>query len=156
MSPAVQDRALVPTGTWTTFTLDGELLALRVEDVQEVLEVQPLTPVPLAPEHVVGLLNLRGHVMTAVDLRAVLRFPRREQPAKHLVVVRAHDHLVALVVDAIGDVVDLPGEAWRPAPDTLAPEHRPFVLGICQTEGKLVLGVRTEAVVADERPGRTA
>lgn len=149
-------QTIVPTGTWATFTLAGELLALRVEDVQEVLVAQPLTPVPLAPPHIVGLLNLRGHVMTAVELRRRLRFANREREAENLVVVRAHDHLVALLVDSIGDVLELPGDDWRSAPETLAAEHRPFIFGICPVEGRLVLGLRTEAVVADERPGSAA
>ena len=64
-------------GMWATFRLAGEVLALRVEDVQEVLMVQPLTPVPLAPAHIVGLLNLRGSIMPAIDLRRRLPQLRR-------------------------------------------------------------------------------
>jgi purine-binding chemotaxis protein CheW len=153
---SAKGRSLAPSGTWATFKLAGELLALRVDDVQEVLMLQPLTPVPLAPAHIVGLLNLRGHIMTAVDLRRRLRFPAREGEAENLIVVRAQDRLLALVVDSIGDVIEVKGDEWQPPPDTLAPEHRPFTFGICMRERQLVLGVRTEAVVADAEERRAA
>lgn len=137
--------------TWATFHLGEELLALRVEDVQEVLMPQPLTPVPLAPGYVVGLLNLRGQILAAVDLRRRLGFPPRQGEAENLVVVRGSEQLMALLVDSIGDVLELPEEAWRAPPDTLAAAHRPYVHGICPVEGGLILGLRTEVVTSDSQ-----
>jgi len=139
-----------PTGKWATFQLASETFALRVADVQEVLMPQPLTPVPLAPDYIVGLLNLRGQVMPAIDLRRRLRFaPREGERAGSLLVIRLQDHLVSLVVDEIGDVLELPGDDWRAPPETLAEQHRDFVFGICAHESDghhLVLGLRVESL----------
>jgi purine-binding chemotaxis protein CheW len=139
------------TGRWATFWLAGELLALRVEDVQEVLMNQPLTPVPLAPDHIVGLLNLRGQIMPVIDLRRRLRFPPRAPGSDgNLLVMKSDDELVSLLVDNIGDVLELPESGWCPSPDTLAAEHRAFVFGICPIEGHVVLGLRVEALTSDD------
>lgn len=151
---STHDTQRFPTGKWATFHLASETFALRVEDVQEVLMPQPLTPVPLAPEYIVGLLNLRGQVMPAIDLRLRLRFPPREggKPGS-LLVIRRHDRPISLVVDEIGDVLELAGGDWRPPPDTLAGEHRGFVFGICphDTDGRqLVLGLRVESLSGEQ------
>ncbi len=88
---------------WCTFHVADGLYGLEVERVHEVLRAQPLTRVPLAPPAVAGLLNLRGQIVPAVDLRTLFgRTPR--EGAGGFVVVRAADGLIALVVDAIGDV----------------------------------------------------
>lgn len=69
-------------GPWATFFLDDEVFAISAEDVREVMMEQPLTPVPLAPDHIMGLLNLRGQIMPAIDLRKRLQFLPR--PPSHL------------------------------------------------------------------------
>ena len=139
------------SGRWATFSLGEETLAVRVEDVQEVLMQQPLTPVPLAPAHIVGLLNLRGQIMPAIDLRRRLQFPARAAATEaSLLVLKTKDHLMAVVVDAIGDVLDLPAESWRPPPDTLAAQHRAFVFGICPIDHGVVLGLRVGTLESDD------
>ena len=159
-----QDNALLAdyvgqaeSAQWATFFLNREMFALRVEDVQEVLMQQPLTPVPLAPDHVVGLLNLRGQVMSAVDLRTRLHFPPRPADvATHLLVLRGREGLVSVLVDEIGDVLTLPTSSWRAPPDTLAERHRGFVFGICPIEKHVVLGLRVAALSGDEDSVRQA
>jgi purine-binding chemotaxis protein CheW len=142
---------------WATFFLHGEMFALRVEDVQEVLMHQPLTPVPLAPDHIVGLLNLRGQVMSTVDLRSRLHFPpRAEGAACSLLVLNATEGLLSVVVDEIGDVLSLPTAAWREPPDTLATRHRGFVFGICPIDGHVVLGLTVTRLSADDDSARRA
>ena len=138
---------------WATFLLAGELFALRVEDVQEVMMYQDLTPVPLAPSHIVGLLNLRGQIMPAVDLRRRLQFPdRAEVDRPGMIVLKRNGVLVSLVVDEIGDVLELPTSGWRESPDTLSPHHRSFILGICPIENHVVLGLNIEGLIADDEP----
>jgi purine-binding chemotaxis protein CheW len=138
------------SGKWLTFWLAGEMFGLRVEDVQEVLMQQPLTPVPLAAEHIVGLLNLRGQIMQAIDLRRRLHFPPRTDGGNSsLMVVKQDENFVSLLVDDIGDVLELAPEDWREPPDTLAAQHRGFVLGICPIENHVVLGLRVESLSGD-------
>lgn len=148
---SVHKEATSSSGRWATFFLAKEMLAVRVEDVQEVLMQQPLTPVPLAPNHIVGLLNLRGQIMPAIDLRRRLHFaPRDDGGTPSLLVLKTQDNLISVVVDEIGDVLELPQERWLPSPDTLAASHRHFVFGICPIEKHVVLGLRVEAVAGDE------
>jgi purine-binding chemotaxis protein CheW len=145
------------TAMWATFFLNGEMFALRVEDVQEVMMHQPLTPVPLAPDHIVGLLNLRGQVMSTVDLRKRLHFPARaEGSACSLLVLNADEGLLSVVVDDIGDVLSLPTAAWREPPDTLAARHRGFVFGICPIDGHVVLGLTVTRLAADDEASQQA
>lgn len=141
------------SGKWATFLLAGEMFAVEVEDVQEVLMEQPLTPVPLAPDHIVGLLNLRGQIISAIDLRRRLHFAARQpgESTKLLVVTSGGAHF-SVVVDDIHDVLELPEERWRPSPETLDPRHRDFVRGICPIDGHMVLGLDVRAL--DDDAGR--
>jgi purine-binding chemotaxis protein CheW len=147
MNTATPDRDLSDSDTWATFFLSGEMFALPVEDVQEVLMDQPLTPVPLAPEHIRGLLNLRGQIMPAIDLRRRLDFSARadDKPGS-ILVVKTSTHLISVLVDQIGDVMRLAREHWRAVPDTLPEQHRAFVFGICPIQEHIVLGLRVDVL----------
>lgn len=137
---------------WATFRLGSEIFALRVDEVQEVLMNQPLTPVPKAPAYLVGLLNLRGQIVPAIDVRRRLAFPPRDDAeSTSLVVLRHAGDLYGLVVDEIGDVLELEADAWRKPPPTLPAEHVPFVRAMCPVEGEIVLGLRAERLTDDPR-----
>lgn len=142
---------LASASRWSTFVLGEEMFALRVDDVQEVLLLPPITPVPLAPSHVLGLVNLRGQVMAALDVRGRLACPpRKAKPSEKLLVLHVDGMLVSMVVDEIGDVVELDPEQWQPIPETLPMEQRHYVTGLYPLEGKLVLGLKMPALIADE------
>ncbi len=144
-------RLLNERGQWATFTLGSEQFALAVEDVQEVLLAQPLTPVPLAPAQIIGLLNLRGAVMPAIDLRVRLGFsPAVDLTNQKLLVLKTPDGLVSVVVDEIGDVLEIEGNAWKPAPDTLHAQHRSFVFGIYPMSTGVLLGLSVSTLCAEE------
>jgi purine-binding chemotaxis protein CheW len=135
---------------WATFTLNGEVFALRVHDVQEVLMYQALTPVPLAPDYIVGLLNLRGQIMPAIDLRRRLHFPPRgDAQGASLLVLESQGVLMCIVVDEIGDVLELPSSGWQAAPDTLAAQHRGFLFGICPLDKQVVLGLHVDGLLGE-------
>ena len=104
---------------YATFEVDDQLFGVPVAIVQEVLSFSEYTPVPLAPKAVGGLFNLRGQVIAAVDLRVQLGLPPRDLagPAMN-VIVRTEDESVSLLVDRIGEVVDLSEDAFEPPPDT--------------------------------------
>src|SRR4051812_36691478 len=104
-----------------TFYLDGLLFGVEVERVQEVIRYQEMTPVPLAPAVVRGLINLRGQIVTAIDLRRRLELPEREgrQKLPINVVIRAGEEPISLLVDEIGEVVEEAENALEPAPPTL-------------------------------------
>src|SRR3954454_16474957 len=105
---------------YCTFTVDGHYFGVDVLRVQEVIRAQPMTRVPLAPPVVRGLINLRGQIVTAIDLRRRLGMPDRaaDRPPVN-VVVRTDDGAVSLLVDEIGDVIAPPEAAFERPPATL-------------------------------------
>jgi purine-binding chemotaxis protein CheW len=131
---------------YCTFVLDGHLFGVPVSSVQEVLKAQSVTRVPGAAREVSGLMNLRGHIVTTMDLRTRLGLPPREDGAGSVsVVVRtAEHHTVSLVVDAIGDVLEPSDDSVEPAPETTPVEIRPLVTGVCKLEHRLMLLLDTE------------
>ena len=123
-----------------TFFLDDLFLGVEVEKVQEVIRHQETTRVPLAPEVIGGLINLRGQIVTAINLRRRLELPpRKGSEAPMNVVVRTDDGAVSLLVDEIGDVVEVePADFERP-PDTLQGEARELIGGAFKLKGRLLL-----------------
>ena len=95
-----------------TFLVDGQMFGTPVARVQEVIQHQVMTPVPLAPEVVTGMINLRGQIVCAIDLRRRLQLPERAaDPISMSVVVRTNQGTVNLLVDEIGEVIEVTDEA---------------------------------------------
>jgi purine-binding chemotaxis protein CheW len=127
---------------YATFEVDDQLFGLDVAIVQEVLSFHEYTPVPLAPAAIGGLFNLRGQVIAAVDLRVQLGLPGRdlEGPAMN-VIVRTDEESVSLLVDRIGEVVELSDDAFEPPPDTLTGPCRDLINGAFKLDGRLMLAL---------------
>jgi purine-binding chemotaxis protein CheW len=127
-------------GQYCTFFVRGLFLGLEVTCIQEVIRAQPLTVVPLTSSVIAGLMNLRGQIVTAIDLRARLGLPVREPDARPLnVVVRTSDGAVSLLVDEIGDVIEVDAESFERPPDTLSDEARELIRGAYKLKGRLLL-----------------
>ncbi len=132
-----------------TFSLDGRLYGVDVTAVQEVLRGQPRTRIPLAPQSVSGLINLRGQVLSAVELRAQLGLADRDpEQEPMLVVVRVDGEAMALLVDSIGAVMDVDEEQFELPPDTLTGPAREFVRGAYKLDGQLLLALDVERAAA--------
>jgi purine-binding chemotaxis protein CheW len=146
---AATEAALSATsGQLATFRLDGDLYGVEVEHVQEVLKSQGLTRVPLAPPAVAGLINLRGQVVTAIELRERLgRPPRPEGTDAVVIVVRLHGEAVSLLVDSIADVVDVEAKDFEAPPDTLDGQARELIRGAYKLDGKLLLALDVQKAV---------
>ena len=128
------------TGLYSTFTVADRYLGVPVERVQEVLRAQPITPVPMAHGHVEGLLNMRGQIVTALNLRARLGLPPREPDAPTAnVIVLTEDGPLSLVVDALGDVVPVHEGLFEPPPDTLQTDTRHLIKGAYKLDDALLL-----------------
>jgi purine-binding chemotaxis protein CheW len=122
-----------------TFVLDRRLFALEVEHVQEVLRPQVMTRVPLAARGVRGLVNLRGEILTAFDLRTRLGLPPATMETSTKIVVRRDDRPVALLVDDVRDVMEIPTRRIERPPITLTGPISRFVRGVVRLERELVL-----------------
>jgi purine-binding chemotaxis protein CheW len=131
-----------------TFFLDEFFFGVEVEKVQEVLRYQEMTRVPLAPATIRGLINLRGEIITAIDLRRCLQLS--EAPADQLpmnVVVQDQEGGTSLLVDRIGDVLQVDEEAFERPPSTLLGVARELVRGAYKLEDRLLLVLDTEKLV---------
>jgi purine-binding chemotaxis protein CheW len=133
---------------YCTFFVNGQFFGVEVLNVQEILRYQQMTCVPLAPPTVQGLINLRGQIVTAIDLRRRLDLPARpdhELPMN--VVVRSEDGAISLLVDEIGDVVELSDEGFEHPPETLRGVARDLIKGVYKLKGRLLLVLDTERTV---------
>jgi len=126
----------------TTFTVDGLLFGVEVHRVQEVIRCQEMTTVPLAVEGVAGLINLRGEVVTAIDMRTQLGLaPRADGEMPMNVVVRVDDESVSLLVDAIGDVANVTSEQFEEPPETMTGVAAALTLGAYKLDDRLLLAL---------------
>ncbi len=127
------------TSQFCTFYLEGLLFGLELPGVQEVIRNLEITQVPLAPAAVRGLINLRGQIVTAVDLRKRLALqPPATDAIPVNVVVRSAEGAVSLLVDEIGDVVEVDQSTFERAPQTLTGPVRAMILGVYKLDGRLL------------------
>lgn len=134
---------------YVTFTVEQGLYGVDVQRVQEALRAHDRTRVPLAPEGVAGLVNLRGQVVLTVDLRPRLGLPPvGDEVQQMMVVVQVGGETVSLLVDQVGDVVDVPPERIEPAPDTLDPTIRPLIQAACTLDERLLLVLDVDEAAA--------
>ena len=138
-----------------TFHVDGFFMGIEARFVQEVLRQQPITHVPLVGNEVSGLVNLRGQIVTAVDLRARLGLKPIESIAKAMhVVIKTDDGPVSLLVDDIGDVLDATDDSFEPPLDTITGVMREVITGVYKLEGKLLLALDTRRCASPTEPAR--
>lgn len=144
---------------YCTFYAGDMYFGIWVREVQEVLQYQDMVSVPLASPVVRGLINLRGQIVTAVDLRRRLGLPDRlsredggSDPMN--VVVRTEDGAVSLLVDQIGDVVEVDEHTFEPPPETLAGHIRDVVEGVYKLDGSLLLILDAQQAVEVPAPRR--
>jgi purine-binding chemotaxis protein CheW len=122
-----------------TFHVGDLFLGIEVERVQEVLRGCDITPVPTAPPSVRGLINLRGQIVTAVDLGSRFGLADQEDGGSTVLVLRTGSRLISFVVDRSGDVVEVDESSFEKPPDTLKGESRRLIRGTYKLDRKLLL-----------------
>ncbi|MCC6136621.1 MAG: chemotaxis protein CheW [Candidatus Contendobacter sp.] len=143
-----------------TFFLDDRFFGVDVEKVQEVIRYQIITPVPLAPPVVRGLINLRGQIVTAIDLRRLLQV--EDTLADRLpinIVFQTWQGIFSLLVDRIGDVLEVDQSCFEHPPDTLEGIARELIQGAYKLQGRLLLLLNVEKLFSPailNRQRRTA
>lgn len=140
---------LVEGGKYCSFKVGELLFGIDVQDVQEVLRYQEITRVPLAPPVVRGLINLRGQIVTAVDMRRQLNM--EDRPAGVLpmnVIVRTREDPISLLVDEIGDVIEVDPEGFEDIPPTVSGVVRELMTGVHKLSDSLLLVLKTERAVS--------
>ena len=156
MSSDVKAELVQTRGQYSTFFVEDMFFGVDVLHVQEVLRAQQMTPVPQAPEVIEGLINLRGQIVTAVDMRRRLNLPPRPgSKAPMNIVVRTEDGAVSLLVDEIGDVLNMDSTTYERPPENLNPAAKELIRGVYKLKDQLLLVLDEERTV-DIAIGRAA
>lgn len=144
------------TRQFCSFFVDGLCFGIEVARIQEIRDVTAMTRVPLAPREVGGLVNLRGQIVTAIDLRRCLDLsdrPAGERPLN--LILRAADGRVSLLVDRMGDVLDVSEDDFELPPRTLNARSRELIRGAYKLDGRLLLVLNLEPIVNGTAGGPT-
>lgn len=151
MTLEAADSKVEPVQTsnqFSTFFVADLFFGVDVLHVQEVLRFQQMTPVPQAPEVIEGLINLRGQIVTAIDMRRRLRLPPRVgDQAPMNIVVRTQDGAISLLVDEIGDVLQMDASTYECPPGNLDPAARDLIRGVYKLKDGLLLILDEERTV---------
>jgi purine-binding chemotaxis protein CheW len=139
-----------------TAAVGDQLFGIRVLAVQDVLGPQTLARIPLAPAAVAGALNMRGRIVTAIDLRERLGLPRADRSRSMSIVVDHKGELYSLLVDEVGEVLAIDTEQLEPNPPTLNGGWREVSSGICRLDGRLMVVLEVDRLLRFDRAGTIA
>lgn len=154
---AIQNQQDNTVLRWVTFCLENEKYGINVMQVQEVLRVTEIAPVPGAPEYVLGIINLRGNVVTVIDTRK--RFglaPKDVDDSTRIVIIESNDQVVGILVDSVAEVVDLRTSEIEAAPNVGTEESAKFIQGVASYQGELLIIVDLNKLLTDEQWGHLA
>lgn len=142
---------------FVTVTCAGQLFGLSLARVRDVFVPHALSPVPLAPSEVAGLLNLRGRIITALDLRRRLGLPRREEGKSTIAVgIEERGELYGLIADKVGDVLWLPASQYEVRPANLDPRWAQVCAGVYRLDGRLLVVLDVDKVLDISQFGAAA
>lgn len=136
---------------WVTFKLENEIYGINVMQVQEVLRYSEIAPVPGAPLYVLGIINLRGNVVTVIDTRA--RFglePREVTDNTRVVVIESEKQVIGILVDSVAEVVYLKASEIDDAPNVGNEESAQFIQGVSNRDGELLILVDLDKLLSDD------
>jgi purine-binding chemotaxis protein CheW len=137
-----------PDTEYVTVLIAEQLFGLPIERVHDVFMVDRLTRVPLAPPEVAGILNLRGRVVTTIDMRRRLDLPAREEKRFNMAVGIEHrGESYGLLIDSVGEVLKIPAASREPNPVNLDPRWSRVAEGVVQLDGRLMVVLDVERVL---------
>ncbi|MEI5638217.1 MULTISPECIES: chemotaxis protein CheW [unclassified Pseudoalteromonas] len=136
---------------WVTYKLEEETYGINVMQVQEVLRYTEIAPVPGAPSYVLGIINLRGNVVTVIDTRARFGLPSAEvTDNSRIVIIEAEKQVIGILVDSVAEVVYLKSSEIDSAPNIGTEESAKFIQGVSNREGELLILVDLNKLLSDE------
>lgn len=144
-----RDAAIATDAAFVTLSVADQLCGIAVPGVRDILGEQTITRIPLAARDVAGSLNLRGRIVTAIDLRRRMGLPDAAADAARMsVVIDQGGELYALLVDQVSEVLTLPAERFEPTPQTLPPPWASFSTGIYRLEDRLLVVLDTAQLLS--------
>ncbi len=149
------DDLLLEAQQYLTFLLGNEVFAIGILKIKEILEFADVTTVPMMPDCIPGVINLRGAVVPVLDLALRFRRPRSETTRRTAIVIveteaEAQQQVVGVIVDAVNEVVEIPPEQIEPAPGFGTRVRPDFIEGIGKVDGKFVIVLNTDRILAAE------
>ncbi|ALU44827.1 MULTISPECIES: chemotaxis protein CheW [Pseudoalteromonas] len=136
---------------WVTYKLEDETYGINVMQVQEVLRYTEIAPVPGAPTYVLGIINLRGNVVTVIDTRSRFGLPSSEvTDNSRIVIIEAEKQVVGILVDSVAEVVYLRSSEIDSAPNIGTEESAKFIQGVSNREGELLILVDLNKLLSDD------
>ncbi len=136
---------------WVTFRLESEKYGIKVMQVQEVLRMTEIAPVPGAPHYVLGIINLRGNVVTVIDTRRRFGLQDVENDDEtRIVIVEANNNVVGILVDSVAEVVDLKVSEIETAPNVGNDESSKYIQGVSSRDDELLILVDVNKLLSDE------
>ncbi len=148
---AIAEKVEDPVIQWVTFRLDGETYGINVMKVQEVLRMTEIAPVPGAPDYVVGIINLRGNVVTVIDTRK--RFglmPTEADDSTRIVIIESDSNIVGILVDSVAEVVNLRGSQIETAPNVGNEESSKYIQGVFSRTDDILILVDLNKFLSDD------
>ena len=140
-----------PILQWVTFKLDNESYGINVMRVQEVLRYTEIAPVPGAPSYVLGIINLRGNVVTVIDTRTRFGLPTTERDdASRIVIIESDQQVVGILVDSVAEVVELRQSEIDSAPNIGNDESSRYIQGVASRDEDLLIVVDLNKLLTDE------
>ena len=125
---------------WVTFKLGNEIYGVNVMQVREVLRYTDIAPVPGAPSYVLGIINLRGNVVTVIDTRARFGIPPAEVTDNtRIMIIESEKHVIGILVDSVAEVADLNTADIDDTPNVGTEENAQFISGVCNRKDDLLI-----------------
>ncbi len=147
MAQTADDQVL----QWVTFKLDAETYGINVMQVREVLRYTEIAPVPGAPDYVLGIINLRGNVVTVIDTRCRFGLPSAEiTDNSRIVIIEAEKQVIGILVDSVAEVVYLRQSEIETTPNVGNEETAKFIQGVCHKNDELLILVELDKMMSDE------
>ena len=139
-----------PILQWVTFKLDNEVYGINVMQVQEVLRHSEIAPVPGAPDYVMGIINLRGNVVTVIDTRQRFGLPPEEiSDQTRIVIIEAEGQVIGILVDSVSEVVYLRQSEIETTPNIGNEDSGRFIQGVCNKNDELLILVELNKLLTE-------
>ena len=140
------------TSQFVGFEIEGQQYAFRIEQIQEIVILEQVTPTPQVAEYVEGVSNLRGTIIPVINLRKLLGLePRPADAETRTIVVNVGERTIGCTVDSVSRVIRIPEESIQPTPDTLRAEGARYLAGFAKSEDRLVILVDIDELLRPER-----
>ena len=140
-----------PIIQWVTFCLGDEKYGINVMQVQEVLRITEIAPVPGAPSYVLGIINLRGNVVTVIDTRSRFGLPSKDtDDASRVVIIETEKHIIGILVDSVAEVVEMRASEIETAPNVGNEENSKYIQGVTSRDNQLLILVDLNKFLSDD------